>query len=507
MTSTLHRRARNIALGWEGRLDSPSGDRIVPWVCAGGLFITLIVLALAQARALSSNVNLATFVQAVWQIRHGMQPLSTITTGENILGSQGAVVLYPLALATKLVPTIPLLIGVQSAALALAVVPLWRVCRHLANLPTGASLMVLFVYSLHPIIHTLNLDGFHPETIALPFLIGAGYFGLTQHWRRFAFCCVIAMACRADLGLAVAGIGVLLIVQGFRRRGLVALTAGVMWFCCFLVLVQPHFAHSVSQLGAYSAYGTSPLSVAWGMVTRPAEVLSQILSRENFGLLVFLFAPLLFLPFLSPRYLMPVVPLQLLYLAGEVPPSVRYGPQAVAITAFMFLALPRGLSRLGRVNVTVAHIDRRVLITMAIAACSFFVLFSPSSPYEKPWFWGGQDAADGARIEVANAIPADTRVRSTASVLTLLSERSVLYSIDSAPIADGEIHAEAIGADVDVIVIDRRDLLGSDQRPVLLKMEISRTERQLESDLQAQGFAITFDSQEIVKFERHGDEP
>ena len=44
-------------------------------------------------------------------------------------------------------------------------------------------------------------------------------------------------------------------------------------------------------------------------------------------------------------------------------------------------------------------IDRRVLITMAVAAVSFFVLYAPSSIYEQPWDWGGQDAADGARIE------------------------------------------------------------------------------------------------------------
>ncbi len=130
-------------------------------------------------------------------------------------------------------------------------------------------------------------------------------------------------------------------------------------------------------------------------------------SRPNFALLVYLFAPVLFLPFLSPRYLLPVVPLQVLYLAGDVTMATRYGPQSVAIISFIFLATPRGLNRFGRKSVEKVSIDRRVLITMAAAAVSFFVLYAPSSIYEQPWNWGGQDAADGARIEAAEPLPRD----------------------------------------------------------------------------------------------------
>ena len=91
-----------------------------------------------------------------------------MTTGPNVFAPQGSLIFYPLAWLTHYVPTVPLLLTVQSAALALAVVPLWRVCRRLASLRTGASLMVLLVYSLHPAIQSLNLDGFHPETLAVP---------------------------------------------------------------------------------------------------------------------------------------------------------------------------------------------------------------------------------------------------------------------------------------------------------------------------------------------------
>ncbi len=216
------------------------------------------------------------------------------------------------------------------------------------------------------------------------------------------------MLCRADLGLAVAGLGVLLMVQGHRRRGAIAAVAGTAWCFGFLFLLQPHIGHNgVTQLAAYASYGHTPLSVAWGMLAHPLDTLGNVFSRENFRLMVFLFAPVLFLPFLSPRYLLPVVPLQLLYLAGDVSTNTRYGPQAIAITAFIFLATPMGLARLGRPSVERVTVDRRVLITLLAASFSFYALLAPSSFYERPWNWGSRDATDGARLAARDSISAD----------------------------------------------------------------------------------------------------
>jgi uncharacterized membrane protein len=492
LTVTFRRRVDKVILRWEGRLDSEEADRLAPWIFAGALFTVLVLLSLAQARSLASTPDLAAYVQAAWSIRHGAAPVTTVTTGSSVFAPQGALIFYPLAELTGFVPTVPLLLTVQSMALALAVVPLWRVCRKLAFLRTGSSLVVLVVYSLHPIIQTLNLDGFHAETLALPFLIGAGYFGLTQHWRRFALCCLIAMLCRADLGLAVAGLGALLMVQGYRRRGGIALGVGLAWAFGFLLLVQPHIGHGVSQLGAYAAFGDTPASIGWGMLSHPFEALGQVLSRENFGLLVYLFAPVLFLPFLSPRYLLPVLPLQMIYLAGDVAPGVRYGPQAVAITAFIFLSAPRGLARLGRVNVERVTIDRRVLITMVVASLAFFVLYAPSSPYERPWDWGGQNAVDGARLDAAEAVADDARVRAAPSMLVLLAERATLYRADLGSGPDQAADPDALAADVDVIVLDRRDVTTAG----------AARERDLEVELTRRGFTVTSDEEDIVVLTR-----
>lgn len=495
MTATFRRRVDNVILRWQGRLDSDQADRLAPWVVAVVLFVVLDGLALAQARSLDPSSDLAAYRQAAWAIRHGLDPVLTVTTGSNVFAPQGSFIFYPLAWLTHYVPTIPLLLTVQSAALALAVIPIWRVCRRLAFLRTGASLMVLLVYALHPAIQSLNLDGFHPETLAVPFLVGAGYFGLSQHWRRFALCCVLAMLCRADLGLAIAGLGVLIMVQGHRRRGAIALVGGLAWALGFLFIVQPHLGDSVSQLQAYAAYGDTPGSILWGMLTHPVDLFTQVFSRPNFALLVYLFAPVLFLPFLSPRYLLPVVPLQVLYLAGDVSMATRYGPQSVAIISFIFMATPRGLNRLGRKSVEKVSVDRRVLITMAAAAVSFFVLYAPSSIYEQPWDWGGQDAADGARLDAADSLPRDLRVRSSESLLVQLAERTELYHLQLGRPDEPAPDVEDVTQGVDAIVIDRREVAPAN----------AYRERILEVQITQHGFTVQSDAEDIVVFTRPPD--
>jgi hypothetical protein len=299
------------------------------------------------------------------------------------------------------------------------------------------------------------------------------------------------MLCRADLGLAVAGLGVLLMVQGHRQRGAITAVIGTVWALGFLFVVQPHIGHAgVTQLEAYTAYGHSPVSVAWGMVSDPARLWSNVFSRDNFRLIVYLFAPVLFLPFLSPRYLLPVVPLELVYLAGNVSLATRYGPQAVAITAFIFLATPMGLARLGRRNVEKVTVDRRVLITVVLACLAFYILIAPSSPYSQPWDWGGRDAVDGARLAARDSVGRGARVRASSSMLMILAQRKVLYPLDPKAAMSPEVGAIVATRGVDVVIVDRHELPG-----------VSPPDEQaFELDITKRGYSVASDDLGIVVF-------
>src|SRR5690606_2863934 len=105
------------------------------------------------------------------------------------------------------------------------------------------------------------------------------------------------------------------------------------------LVVQPAFGDGgYAHIDSFIDYGDTPLGVLGGMLTHPFQVLGDLFVEENFTLLVFLFAPVLFLPLLAPRYLLPIVPLEVIYLVADVPEAEVFGAQTVAITAFVFVA-------------------------------------------------------------------------------------------------------------------------------------------------------------------------
>jgi uncharacterized membrane protein len=492
LTATLRRRVDNVVLRWQARLDSEWSDRTLPWIVAVTLFVLLAALALARARSLDGAEDLSLYTQAVWLIRHGFAP--DVTFGDapsHLMAQQAAFIVYPMTGISYVLPIIPGLLVLQSAALALAVVPLWRIGRNLANLRVGAVATLVFVYAVYPVMHNLNLAGFHPEVVAIPGLLAAFYFAETNRWRWFALFAVVVMLCRADLGLVVAGMGVLFAIEGKRRKGAVVVVLALAWTLVAALVIQPNFGDgSFPHLNAFREFGDSPGSVAWGMLSDPLGLLGDLTSEQNFNLLVTLLAPVVFLPVLAPRYLLPAIPLQVLYMVADVPREDVFGQQTVAVTAFIFIATAFALSRIGRMGVEKVIVDRRVLAALLLAGTVFFVRDAASSPYREPWDWGGQDAVDGARIDAEERIASDAAVRASPSMLQVLAERPRLYVLDPTQPPDAEAAADG----VDVVVIDEQQI-----------GEWSARERQeFYEGMARAGFRVTATQQGIIVFERVG---
>lgn len=487
---SLQRRLDNVVLRWQARLDSDSADKVVPWVWALVLFLVLGALALGRARSLDGGADLAAYLQGAWLINHGDPAYSSIT-GSHLLSDQAGFIFYPLAWLTRLVPPVPLLLLVQSAALALGVVPLWRTARRVARLRAGAAVVVLVAYSLYPALHNINQADFHLASLALPALLWGSLFGLTGRWRLFMVCVVLVVSCRADFALVVAGLGGLLALEGRRREGALTAAFGLGWVLLALFVVQPYYAGGAFvHESAFAAYGSSPLGVLGGMLTHPFSVLGDMTAEENFTIVVFLLAPVLFLPVLAPRYLLPALPLEALYLVANASEfQVPRVEQTVAITAFVFLATAMALSRIGTRTIDRVRVDRRVLGALLLAALVFFVRDSATSPYREPWQLGRRDAVDTARLDAVAHIGDGDAVRASPALLPLLAERVHLYELETID----HPHVRRATADhVDVVVLDETAENGWDD-----------DDRQLfHEGMVALGFGRTFSAEGIAVYRR-----
>lgn len=487
-SQALRRRLDNISLRWQARLDSDFADRVVPWATAAVLFVWLGGMALGRARSLEGGTDLAAYLQGAWLIDHGRPPFISIT-GSHLLADQAGFVFYPIAWITGLLPAVPTLLLLQSAMLALGAVPLWRIARRVTHLRAGAAATLLVAYGLYPALQNINQADFHLAALALPALLFASLFGLTGRWRLFALCVLLTVLCRADFALVVAGMGGLLALEGRRREGALTAAFGLAWLLGALLVVQPHYADGVFvHATAFSSYRGSAFGALGGMLTHPFSVLADVTAEENFRIVVMLLAPVFFLPVLAPRYLLPAIPLEVLYLVANA--SEATAPrveQNTAITAFVFLATTMALSRIGRRSLERVNVDRRILAALLLAAVVFFVRDATTSPYRHPWDLGRRDAADGARLDAVDLIDAGDRVRASPALLPLLAERPHLYVLET----DDHPHVRRAAADgVDVVVFDERAAIFWDDDD----------RRLFHEGMVALGFARTFNTDGIALY-------
>ena len=270
----------------------------------------------------------------------------------------------------------------------------------------------------------------------------------------------LALLSRADLGLLIAGFGVLWILEGKKRLGYQTIALGLAWSTIFILGIQPLYNGGVyPHLEAFAQYGSgNPFDVLWGILINPLTFINELFSEPNFQVAVALLAPLLFLPMVAPRYLLPALPLFALYLTADVPTNeLTESGQRVPVIVCMFIALVFALRKTGRIIVQRVNVDRTVIGALLITASVFFVSNSVASPYEDPWEWGRRQPVDQARLDVAELIPEEAVVRAAPKLLPLLTERVALWEFQVPENYDDKLAEDAV-RNVDWFIFDRTEV-------------------------------------------------
>lgn len=455
-------RLERATLRWQARLETATVDNVLPWLMALVLGGALAGLALARAYSLQAGTDLALFNQSVWQVSRGFRPESTLVGGD-YLARGGSFIIYPIAVLVRWFPITPTVLALQSSALALGLVPLWRIARRRADLKVAPASAVALAYACYAALHNANLAGFHPESLALPALLGAVYYGLSARWAPFGMLVAVVLACRSELGWVVAVLGLVLAVELRRgpaegaepqraaspwwtpagvgrelltisgkhsRTALIWAFVGLIWSLLATETIQPLLAGGeFPHLARYGEYGdSSTADIIWGILRQPHVFLGNLVTQENFLLGVTLLAPVLFLPLVELRYLMPAVPFFVVQLASDTPEALL--AESVPVAAFVLVATVFALRRAGAVLVRRVRVNRRLVVTLVLATAIFFVRDAGSSPFQTPWRWT-RDAADADRLAAAEQIPDDAAVRASSPLLPLLAERNVLFELET----------------------------------------------------------------------------
>ncbi|MCU1370762.1 MAG: hypothetical protein JWO77_1956 [Ilumatobacteraceae bacterium] len=441
--SDRRRRWRRTVLRLQGRLDGEAADRVLPWAFAAATFAVLVALDAAALRSLEGGSGIGPWLQAVWRRQHGGAGVPI--GGVDPARGAWSLIAEPVLWVARFVPPLAAFAIVQAFAIAIGIVPLWRLAREEARLRVGASSVVVVAYALAPTLHRANLAAFHPEAIALPLLLWGYLLARREHWKRYAVVVALVLACGASLGLTVAGLGLVLCLTGQRRPGWITGAVGSAWSLLAVLVVRPELPRTtLTPAGEFVARATGPLAVIPDLAAHPVSRTGELLSEPAVLFLVLVLAPLLFLPMVAPRKLSGALPCLALAMIADatvqdaaqrgVTTLSPAGAHIAPALAFVFIALVFALERIGTPSVTRVNVDRRVLLALLAGAALFFVTEAPTSPYRQPWAWGGRDVVDGARVEAADLIGPFGSVAVSPSSTSLVAERAEVVELPLDPV-------------------------------------------------------------------------
>jgi uncharacterized membrane protein len=468
-------------------------------LCAIALGVSLAVFVAAftaatwtaHARFGTYGFDVGIYDQGTWLLSRGRAPFVTVR-GLDLLGQDAAYIMVLVAPLYRLWADPRLLLLLQVLFLALPALVLYRLGgRHLGH--PAAGLAVAVAYLAYPGVQWAISWQFHPEAIAAGLLALAVAAADRRRHGRMALWLALAALCGAELGLVVAGFGLLLVAGGRRAVGWRTAGAGLAWFLVATYLLAPLHAGRATRLFEtdYGIAGTGPGGLLAALPTMAGHALQTGLANDGLFYLLLVFLPLGGLPLLAPRWLLPVAPPLLLNLAAVQPEHHQL--------RFHYLATAAPLLAAGAVaGLAAVRSARRqwlapllVLLVVVVGLTSWH--YGPA-PYARDPVAIPAGPTDEVRRQALALVADGAPVSAQYNLVPHLGHRVEVYEFPNPFRAvnwglDGDQHPPEAQRRLRFVVV-QRDLLGEQDRELLDRLQTDPSWRTL------------LDLQEVVVLER-----
>jgi uncharacterized membrane protein len=428
---------------------SPRTGRWVVALLAVAYFIVFTAMSAAKYQWFGQGNDLVLHEQAIWNTAHGrIFEITSFVHPSRLFGYDPYLIELLVVPLYALIPSVYLLFALQSLALALAGVAVWRIARDEGLLPLVALALVVLFYAF-PTTQYTNLDAFRERSFGACFFLWAMWAFRRELWRLFAVLLCLLIICRIECALVAACFGLYALMVGRRGRWVyVPLALGLAYFFIgdFIFVPLVNQGQPITYVYEYFA----PLGNTMGEVVKTTLLHPLYTFHATFRTAKVVYLALLLLPtaglaLLAPRELvftLPILGLNLLATKPELS-NIRYwysmmlvGPLVVATTV--------AVRRLGDWLPAVRR--RPWLPLVPLLACLLLAQLVPRNPvlslllHHEP----------AARLNTANAIvammPPDAHVAASSRLAPHLLRRYLYYY----PLADTAVlpTVDYIAADV-----------------------------------------------------------
>lgn len=484
--------------------------------------------------------DLAIHDQAIWLLAHGRDPFITIR-GMDTFGHHFTPIYWLLAPIYWAGGGPHALLVLQTASQVLAAVALYLLTIDLLGRAyrwLGALFAAAFL--LHPTNSWLVWEFFHPELMALGPLLMAYRAARTERWRAFLLWGLVAAASKEDMMLALAmiGLSVVLPSTAHRRRGLL-IFAG--WAVSYLVVTR---VLGTWRAGGpppyetyYQPYGDSQFSVLFHFISHPADIARVLFDHDRLAYYRAMLVPAgLVLPLLGWRGF--AIGLPVLFGNVATGPGYPYTHDyrlhySTIVLGAVFLGLVEGAAliqraashpRAQRASPSLHHMWWAIPVVLVVG-CSVFSYrhwsIGPGSeqyrqgawpilPHESTWsLLGGTIDTEAygniaARNEALARIPAGAPVSALYNFDAHLAHREGIYEWPNpwVPVNWGLEFGKGRQADpasVEYIILELDITFGSDAA----RTDSQAQELELFNHLTSREFEIIFDKDRVVVARRH----
>jgi uncharacterized membrane protein len=371
----------------------------------------------------SFGFDLGIFDQGVWLLSRLRDPFVTIR-GLPLFGDHASYILVLVAPLYWIWPDPRLLLLLQVVWLAVPAVCVYLIGRRRLGSPL-AGLAVAAAYLAFPALKWAAVWHFYPETLAAG-LLGLAALAADRHrWRPMAVWLLLAMACKEDVGLVVAGFGALLWATGHARIGRRTLAAGLAWSLLAALVLVP-FTNGRPSPHLELNYGITGSGVATLMQAAPTlagNVWTNLVDGMGDTYLLLILTAFLGLPLVDPRWLLPVAPPILLNLAAihGYQREIRYQYLATA-APFLALATIAGLRPLVRRRAVLA-----VVLVVLVAVAGVVDRQAGPAPWSKDHPPPVDDPLDPVRRQALDLIDPSAPVSAQYNLVPHLAHRPRIY--------------------------------------------------------------------------------
>lgn len=416
---------------------------IAPFILAGIITTyTLIIGAWAVNRFMSFNAtfwDLGLMTQAIWNTAHGRILHESVNLGYSVSRLAMAhweLIYLPLAAIYRVIPSVSLLLYVQSFVLACGAIPIYKFAlKKLSSAP--AALLISLSYLFYPALHGANLFDLHGLTFATTFLLFTFYFLDQGKFTLTLIFGLLSLSCREDVAFVLFMLGLYSIIfQRNNKIGLIFIIASAGWFTAFTC--RGYFWKSAGILSTANAGSNWDhlgeggfFTMLISMFKHPLQIIRHCIQFENLKYLAKLFIPALGMSLFAPRILFIALPTFLLnMLSGwSTMHQIEYHYTAT-ITPFIFLSAVQGLANLDQwqqkskcftfIKFSTSFTIAIGLLTASICSTLFFSILRFHGNWQV-------SQANCKLAEQLHAIPSPLSVSATARLGPHLASRQQLY--------------------------------------------------------------------------------